>query len=93
MKNKIKIKKVTMKKRPLGRVYTTDSIGFKCTWMYVRQHVKSCHECQIRNTAKAHLSMTTPPPSIIFTKVHIDIMPMPPARGYQYIVLARDLSK
>jgi len=60
----------------------------------VRHHVKSCHECQIRNIAKIHIPITTPPPSTMFTKVHIDIMHMPVARGYRYIVLARDdLSK
>ena len=37
------------------------------------QHVKSCHECQIKNTAKAHLPITTSPPSTVFIKVHIDI--------------------
>ena len=60
----------------------------------IRQHIKSCHECQIRSTVKAHLPITAPPPSTVFTKVHIDIMLMPQARGYWYIVLARgDLSK
>ena len=60
----------------------------------IRHHVKSCHECQIRSTMKVHLPITTPPPSTMFTKVHMDIMLMPPAKGYRYIVLAQDdLSK
>ena len=81
-----------------GEKATWETLRNRFYWpqMYqdVRQHVKSCHECQIRSTFKAHLPITTPPPSTVFTKVHIDIMLMPQARGYRYIVLARDdLSK
>ena len=81
--------------------------GEKATWenlcthfywpqMYqnICHHVKSCHECQIRSTMKVHLPITIPPPSTMFTKVHMDIMLMPPAKEYRYIVLAQDdLSK
>jgi transposase InsO family protein len=77
--------------------------GEKATWEHlrtrfyrpqmsqdVRHHVKSCHKCQIQNTTKVHLPITTPPPSTIFTNVHIDIMLMPLAKGFQYLVLALD---
>jgi transposase InsO family protein len=72
-----------------------------CTLLYwpqmyqdIHHHVKSCHKCQIHRTMKVHLPITTPPPSTMFTKVHMDIILMPPAKGYCYIVLARDdLSK
>ena len=74
--------------------------GEKATWKNLRTHfywpqmyqnichrVKSCHECQICSTMKMQ-PVTTPPPFTMFTKVHMDIMLMPPAKGYHYIVLA-----
>ena len=77
--------------------------GTRATWEHMRHrfywpsmyrdtthHVKSCHECQIRSTQKVHLPITISPPATVFTKVHIDVMHMPAARGYQYIVVARD---
>ena len=54
----------------------------------IHHHGKSCHECQIHSTMKVYLPITTPPPSTIFTKVHMNIMLMPLAKGYHYIVLA-----
>lgn len=83
-----------MERRLLGRTYICTLLYWPQMYQDVQHHVKSCHECQIQSTAKIHLPITTAPPSTIFTKVHIDIMLMPPAKGYQYIVLAQDdLSK
>ena len=63
-------------------------------YKHIVHHVKSCHECQIRTTQKAHLPITISPPAMVFTKVHIDIMYMPNAKGFRYLVVARDnLSK
>ena len=59
-------------------------------WNDVRKYVRSCHQCQIRSVRKAEVPLTISTPSTIFTKVYLDIMFMPPARGYRYIVAARD---
>jgi len=56
----------------------------------VHHHVKSCHECQIRSLKRVERPLTISAPSILFAKIYIDIMHMPPARGYRYIVAAKD---
>ena len=55
----------------------------------VKWYVKTCHECQIRQTAKIHIPPTVPIPGGLFRKAHIDTMLMPKAGGYRYIVQAR----
>ncbi|KAF8548096.1 hypothetical protein OG21DRAFT_1423685 [Imleria badia] len=74
---------------------TWESLHHQFYWPHMyRQHVKSYYECQIRNIAKICLSITTPPPSAVFTIVNIDIMLIPQVKGHYYIVLGRDkLSK
>jgi hypothetical protein len=52
--------------------------------------VKTCHPCQIRSTLKLHIPLQISTPTSIFTKVYIDVMHMPMAGGYKYIVIARD---
>jgi hypothetical protein len=56
----------------------------------IYHHVKSCHECQIRSVKRLEISLTISIPVSLFAKVYIDIMYMPPANGYQYIVAAKD---
>ena len=56
----------------------------------IEQYVKTCHECQIRATNKLHIPITISAPTTLFTKVYIDIMLMPKAQGYRYIIAARD---
>ena len=56
----------------------------------VEQYVKTCHECQIRVTNKLHIPITISAPTTLFTKVYLDIMLMPKAQGYRYIIAARD---
>ncbi|VDC00593.1 unnamed protein product [Peniophora sp. CBMAI 1063] len=56
----------------------------------VANHVKSCHECQIRQTAQWKIPPTVSAPTRIWEKVYIDVMFMPKAQGYRYIVAARD---
>ncbi|PCH41818.1 hypothetical protein WOLCODRAFT_70431, partial [Wolfiporia cocos MD-104 SS10] len=59
-------------------------------WSDVRHHIRSCHQCQIRSTVKVQVPLTISTPSTIFTKVYLDIMRMPTARGFQYMIAARD---
>lgn len=57
---------------------------------HVRHHVQSCHECQIRSVRRIEIPLTVSTPATLFSKIHIDVMVMPKARGYRYIVAARD---
>src|SRR5579871_458017 len=56
----------------------------------VEHHVRSCHECQIRSVKKVEIPITISAPATVFSKVYVDVMLMPKARGYRYIVAARD---
>ena len=39
---------------------------------------------------KLHIPITVSAPATLFTKVYFNIMLMPKAQGYQYIIAARD---
>ncbi|EIN03287.1 hypothetical protein PUNSTDRAFT_78445 [Punctularia strigosozonata HHB-11173 SS5] len=56
----------------------------------VQHHVQTCHQCQIRSTKKVDVPLAIRVPSTIFTRIYVDIMFMPKAQGYRYIVAARD---
>ena len=56
----------------------------------INHHVKSCHECQIRSLKRLEIPLTISAPTSLFAKVYIDVMYMPPANGFKYIVAARD---
>lgn len=57
----------------------------------VKHHVRSCHSCQVRNTAKMKIPPTVSIPATIFIKIYVDVMDMPESKqGYKYIVCARD---
>jgi len=57
----------------------------------IRHHVQSCHQCQIRSTAKMRIPITVSTPATIFTKIYVDVMDMTESHhGYKYIVCARD---
>ena len=56
----------------------------------VNHHVKSCHECQVRSLKRLEIPITISASSTLFTKIYIDIMHMPPAHGFRYIVAAKD---
>jgi hypothetical protein len=57
----------------------------------VRHHVRSCHQCQVRSTAKMKIPITISAPATIFTKVYVDVMDMTEStQGHKYIVCARD---
>jgi transposase InsO family protein len=63
-------------------------------WPYLFQdvahHVRSCHQCQIRSTRKVEIPLTISASPTIFTKLYVDVMLMPKARGFRYLVAARD---
>lgn len=56
----------------------------------VKHHVSSCHECQIWSTKRVEIPPTIRSPVTIFTQIYVDVMFMPKAHGYHYIVAARD---
>ena len=55
----------------------------------VKWFVQTCHECQIRQSRRLHISPTVPVIGGLFHKVHLDTMVMPWSAGYWYIVQAR----
>lgn len=59
-------------------------------YAHVKHHVHSCHECQIRSVKKVEIPLLVSTPANIFLKIHVDVMNMPIAKGYHYIVAARD---
>jgi transposase InsO family protein len=56
----------------------------------IKHHIQSCHTCQLRSTKKMHLPITSSYPSHLFSKVYLDVMHMPKARGKQWLVACRD---
>lgn len=57
----------------------------------IKHHVRSCHPCQVRNTAKMKIPITVSTPATIFTKIYVDVMDMTESHhGHKYIVCARD---
>ena len=56
----------------------------------VKHHVSSCHPCQIRSTKKTEVPITISSPPTIFTKIYVDVLYMPKAGKFRYIVIARD---
>jgi hypothetical protein len=56
----------------------------------IHHHVRSCHECQLRSLKRLEIPLTISTPTILFAKVYIDIMHMPSAYGFKYIVAAKD---
>ena len=56
----------------------------------IAQYVKSCHICQVRSTKKMHISPTISHPVALFYKVYLDVMRMPMAQKYQWLVACRD---
>ena len=77
-----------------GVYSTAKTISLRFWWPSyyndVIQYVRSCHQCQVRSTYKVHIPPTISTPATLFSKVYIDIMVMPRAQGYHFIVAARD---
>ncbi|RXW12346.1 hypothetical protein EST38_g13510 [Candolleomyces aberdarensis] len=55
----------------------------------VKWWVRTCHECQVRNTARIHIPPTVASPFSLFRKFYIDTMFLPPSHGFTCIVHAR----
>ena len=56
----------------------------------IKHHVSTCHACQIRSTKKTEIPITISSPPTIFTKIYVDVLYMPKAGKFRYIVIARD---
>ena len=56
----------------------------------IKRHIQSCHTCQLRSTKKMHLPITISQPRTLFSKVYLDVMKMPKARGMNWLVACRD---
>ena len=56
----------------------------------IKHHIQSCHTCQLRSTKKMHLPITMSHPPRLFSKVYLDVMKMPKARGKEWLVACRD---
>lgn len=62
-----------------------------CLRADIQHHVKSCHQCQIRNTREMEIPPTVSTPVHLFQKIYADIMQMPVGNnGYKFIIAARD---
>jgi len=55
----------------------------------IKWYIRTCHECQIRQTTKIRIPPTVAAPAPLFRKTYVDTMFMPRASGYRYIVQAR----
>lgn len=56
----------------------------------VKHHVASCDSCQKFSTRKVEIPLTVSASPTLFSKVYVDIMFMPKAGKFRYIVAARD---
>ena len=56
----------------------------------IRDHIRSCHDCQLRSTKKMHIPITVSHPPTLFSKVYLDVMKMPLAHGKQWLIGCRD---
>ena len=62
-------------------------------WNDAQQYVRSCYDCQIRNTYKGKIPVTISAPPTIFSRICIDVMYMPEmGKGTvpKYLVIAKD---
>jgi len=56
----------------------------------IKYHIRSCHTCQLRKTNRMHIPVTISHPPSLFSKVYLDVMKMPLAKGKQWLVACRD---
>ena len=56
----------------------------------IKQHIRSCHQCQLWTTRRGQLPLMVSTPTTVFAKIHVDVMFMPRVNKFEYIVAARD---
>lgn len=76
-----------------GAFATTRSLLVRFWWPglneEVRWYVKTCHECQVRQTEYFYIPPVIPEVPSIFRKAHMDTFLMPKAGNYRYVLHAR----
>jgi hypothetical protein len=76
-----------------GIFATTQALSVRFWWPElakdVRWYVRTCHECQIRQTRYFHIPPVVPPVPSLFRKAHMDTFLMPHIGTYRYVVHAR----
>lgn len=60
------------------------SLGEDVSWF-----VKTCHQCQLRNTSKIHIPPTVAVPFPLFGKIYMDTMHLPTIDGFHVIAHGR----
>ena len=55
----------------------------------VKHFIRTCHQCQVRQTKNLLIPPTVPDVAPIFQRIHIDTKSMPKSAGFKFIVHAR----
>lgn len=76
-----------------GIFATTQSLQVRFWWPEiakdVRWYVRTCHECQVRQTRYFHIPPVVPSIPSLFRKAHMDTFFMPKIGHYRYVLHAR----
>jgi hypothetical protein len=74
-------------------IYMISLCLHSCFWWLhiiedIKWYMKTCHECQVQQMHKLHISLTVLIPGGLFRRVHIDTMKMPKAGRSEYLIQA-----
>ena len=76
-----------------GVFATTKNLLVRFWWPHlnndVRWYIRTCHECQVRQTERFHIPPIVPIVPSLFRKAHIDTFLMPKVGTYRYVIHAR----
>lgn len=76
-----------------GVFATTRNLLVRFWWPHlnhdVRWYIRTCHECQVRQTEYFHIPPVVPEVPSLFRKAHIDTFLMPKIGSYRYVLHAR----
>ena len=76
-----------------GHYPTTRNILLRFWWPAlnddVRWYIRTCHECQVRQTKYFHIPPVVPEVPSLFRKAHMDTFYMPKVGSYRYVLHAR----